>query len=193
MKNNGRTRSYPVVQMLKRTLFLAIPVVILFVVVSWFSLSEIRKQNNLALENAVGIYQNELEHKLSAIEHFVQWTVVHDPILDAFDEGGHMGDFRNASNELRLRVSDMQYSTGSEYMYFFYWDENDIFFNASEIRVDYETYKKIKEKIKADAGTTYSWEPRNIGDKAFLYYSITYEHRIFSCLVSMEDILSPLT
>ncbi len=179
--------------MLTKTLFLAIPVVILFVVVSWFSFSEIRKQNNLALESSVNIYQNELEHKLSAIQHFVQWTVVHDPILDAFDTDGHMGDFRNASNELRLRVSDMQYSTGSEYTYFFYWDEKDIFFNASEIKVDYETYKKIKERIKSDVGTNYTWEPCMIGDRAFLYYSITYEHRIFSCLVSMDDILSPLS
>ncbi|WP_026522276.1 sensor histidine kinase [Butyrivibrio sp. VCB2001] len=193
MKNTGRTRSYPVVQMLTKTLYLAIPVVILFVVVSWFSFSEIRKQNNLALKSSVNIYQNELEHKLSAIEHFVQWTVVHDPILDAFDESGHMGDFRDASNELRLRVSDMQYSTGSEYMYFFYWDEKDIFFNASDLKVNYETYKKIKERIKSDVGTNYTWEPCMIGDNAFLYYSITYEHRIFSCVVSMEDILSPLS
>ena len=146
MKNNGRTRSYPVVQMLTKTLFLAIPVVILFVFVSWFSFSEIRKQNNLALESSVNIYQNELEHKLSAIQHFVQWTVVHDPILDAFNESGHMGGFREASNNLRLRVSDMQYSTGSEYMYFFYWDEKDIFFNASDLTVDYETYKQREEK-----------------------------------------------
>ena len=146
MKNKGRTRSYPVVQMLTKTLYLAIPVVILFVVVSWISFSEIRKQNNLALESSVNIYQNELEHKLSAIQHFVQWTVVHDPILDAFDTDGHMGDFRNASNELRLRVSDMQYSTGSEYTYFFYWDEKDIFFNASDLKVNYETYKSNKRK-----------------------------------------------
>ena len=113
MKNNGRTRSYPVVQMLTKTLFLAIPVVIIFVVVSWFSFSEIRKQNNLSLESSVNIYQNELEHKLSAIQHFVQWTVVHDPILDAFDKNGHMGDFRYASGQFRLRVTDMQYSTGT--------------------------------------------------------------------------------
>ncbi len=179
--------------MLTKTLFLAIPVVILFLVVSWFSLSEIRKQNKLALENAVGIYQTELEHKLSAIQHFVQWTVVHDPILDAFSEDGHMGDFRKASNELRLRVSDMQYSTGSEYQYFFYWDQNDIFFNASELKEDYETYKEIKNRIIADADTNYTWTPCRIGDKSFLYYRITYMHRTFACLVSLEDIISPLS
>ena len=193
MKNNGRTRSYPVVQMLTKALFLAIPMVILFVVVSWFSFSEIRKQNNLSLESSVNIYQNELEHKLSAIQHFVQWTVVHDPILDAFDKNGHMGDFRYASGQLRLRVTDMQYSTGTEYQYFFYWDEKDIFINASELKVDYETYKLIRDKIKKDFGTNYNWEPCTIGDNTYLYYSITYEHRLLACLVSMEDILSPLS
>ena len=72
MKNRKRTRSYPVVKVLRKTLFLAIPVIILFVVVSWFSFSEIRKQNSLAVENAVEIYQTELEHRLSAITHFIQ-------------------------------------------------------------------------------------------------------------------------
>jgi sensor histidine kinase YesM len=188
-----------VVQVLSKTVYLAIPVIILFIVVSWFSFSEIRKQNNLAVENTVGIYQNELEHRLSAITHFVQWTVVHDPILDAFTVQNHMGDYRKASNELRLRVSDMQYSTGNEYQYFFYWDEKDIFFNASEINVDYDTYKEIKEKIRSDVSFrtapegNFSWKPCIFKGKEFLYYTITYKHRTFACLVSMEDILSPLS
>jgi hypothetical protein len=193
MRNKGRTRSYPVVQVLTKTLYLAIPVAILFIVVSWFSFSEIRKQNNLAVENAVNIYQTELEHRLMAIQHFVQWTVVHDPILDSFAPDKHMGDFRKASNDLRLRVSDMQYSTGSEYQYFFYWDQGDVFFNASEIKVDYDTYKEIREKITSDVGTEYNWVPCRFGDTTFLYYSITYMHRTFSCLVSMEDMLAPLS
>lgn len=192
MKNRKRTRSYPVVKVLRKTLFLAIPVIILFVVVSWFSFSEIRKQNSLAVENAVEIYQTELEHRLSAITHFIQWTVVHDPILDSFSPDKHMGDFRLASNDLRLRVSDMQYSTGTEYQYFFYWDEKDIFFNASEFGSDYETYKKIKEKIKTDVNN-YTWVPWVFQGKEYLYYTITYKHRTFACLVSMEDILSPLS
>ncbi len=198
MKNKKRARSYPVVQVLSKTVYLAIPVIILFVVVSWFSFSEIRKQNNLAVENTVNIYQTELEHRLSAITHFIQWTVVHDPILDDFSSEKHMGDYRKASNELRLRVSDMQYSTGNEYQYFFYWDEKDIFFNASEIKVDYDTYKEIREKIrsdvksKADPTGSFSWKPIAFGGKEFLYYTITYMHRTFACIVSMEDILSPL-
>jgi hypothetical protein len=191
MKNTARTRSYPVVQMLRKTLYLAIPVIILFMVVSYFTFSEIRKQNKLSLENTVNIYQTELAQTLSAISHFVQWTVVHDPILDSFAPDKHMGDFREASNELRLRVSDMQYSTGSEYQFFFYWDEKDIFFNASEINIDYDTYKEIKKRITTDR-ESYSWVPCEINGKTFLYYSINYYHRTFVCLVDMEDVLSPI-
>ena len=91
---------------------------------------------------------------------------------------------RLASNDLRLRVSDMQYSTGTEYQYFFYWDEKDIFFNASEFGSDYETYKKIKEKIKTDVNN-YTWVPWVFRGKEYLYYTITYKHRTFACLVSM--------
>ncbi len=197
MKDARRTRAYPVVQILRKTLWSAIPVVIIFVFVSGFSFWEIRKQNNLSLENAITIYQTDLSHRLDAIAHFVQWTVVHDPILDSFNTEGHMGDFRQAGNDLRLRVSDMQYSTGSEFMYFFYWDEGDIFINASELLVDYETYKKIKKKViadveKEDNAGGFSWMPSVIDGKTYLYYTITYKHRTFVSLVSIEDILAPL-
>ena len=199
MRKTARSRSYPVVQVLSKTVWLALPIVLLFIVVSWFSFSEIRRQNNLAVENAVNIYQTELEHKLSAIRHFVQWTVVHDPILDAFSEEGHMGDFRKASNDLRLRVSDMQYSTGNEYQYFFYWDEGDIFFNASELKYDYATYKAVKEKITSDvkrnsgSSAESSWVPLTITGRTYLYYGITYRHRTFVAMVSIEDMLAPLS
>ncbi len=188
---------YPVVQILRKTLWTAIPVVIIFVFISGYSFWEIRRQNNLALENAITIYQNDLSHRLDAIAHFVQWTVVHDPILDAFSSEKHMGDFRQAGNDLRLRVSDMQYSTGSEYMYFFYWDEGDIFINASELTVNYETYKKIKKKViddveKPASGDRFSWIPSVIDGKTYLYYLVTYKHRTFISLVSIDDILSPL-
>ncbi|SEM31084.1 Sensor histidine kinase YesM [Butyrivibrio sp. ob235] len=188
---------YPVVQILRKTLWTAIPVVIIFVFISGYSFWEIRRQNNLALENAITIYQNDLSHRLDAIAHFVQWTVVHDPILDAFSSEKHMGDFRQAGNDLRLRVSDMQYSTGSEYMYFFYWDEGDIFINASELTVNYETYKKIKKKVIDDvekpvSGDRFSWIPSVIDGKTYLYYLVTYKHRTFISLVSIDDILSPL-
>ncbi|WP_026492960.1 sensor histidine kinase [Butyrivibrio sp. XPD2002] len=198
MKNARRTTAYPVVQILRKTLWTAIPVVIIFMFVSGFSFWEIRRQNNLSLENAITIYQTDLSHRLDAIAHFVQWTVVHDPILDPFKTDGHVGDFRQAGNDLRLRVSDMQYSTGSEFMYFFYWDEGDIFINASELTVDYETYKKIKKKViddfeNVDNTEGFSWMPSVIGGKTYLYYSITYRHRTFVSLVSIEDILAPLS
>ncbi len=197
MKNSNRNRAYPVVQILRKTLIISVPVVIIFVIVSVFSFLEIRKQNNLAIENAVSIYQTELSNRLDAIEHFVQWTVVHDPILNDFSTEKHMGDYRKASNELRLRVSDMQYSTGSEYMYFFYWDEGNIFFNASELKVSYSTYKSIKKQIITDAsaGLTsggLSWIPIIIDRKAYLYYAITYKNRTFVSMVPIEEVISPL-
>ena len=199
MKNKKRTRAYPVDKVLQRALTLTVPVLILFFAVSFFSYIELRAQNDLAVRNAVDIYENELHNKLSAIEHFVQWTVVHDPILDDFSLDKHMGDYSSAAKELRLRVSDMQYSTGYEYQYFFYWDEGDLYFNASGINSSYETYKVIREKVKYDAEgnlidpQNFLWVPCDFGDDSYLYYCITYKHRTFVSLVKIEDLLSPLS
>ncbi|WP_408071973.1 sensor histidine kinase [Butyrivibrio sp. JL13D10] len=198
MENSRKTRAYPVVQFLRNTLWLAVPIVIIFIIISIFSLFEIRRQNNLSVENAVNIYATELRGKLDAVEHFVQWTVVHDPILDAFSLEKKMGDYRQASYELRLRVSDMQYSTGSEYMYFFYWDEGNIFINASELKVNYAVYKEIKKKIISDSvkllgSDGFSWHTTTIDDVPYIYYLITYNHRTFVSMVSAKDISAPLS
>ena len=53
--------------------------------------------------------------------------------------------------------------------------------------------EEIREKITSDVGTEYNWVPCRFGDTTFLYYSITDMHRTFSCLVSMEDMLAPLS
>ncbi len=198
MKKRNVSRAYPVVRVLSRTLLIVVPVIIIFTIVSIISLTEIRKQNNLAVESAVTIYQNELSHKLDAIEHFIQWTVVHDPILDDYSLDNHMGDYVEAGANLRLRVSDMQYSTGKEFQYFFYWDEGDLFINASELTEGYDTYKEIRDKVKSDVqagsggSSGFAWVPCTIGEKTYLYYLITYKHRTFVSLVSIEDILKPL-
>ncbi len=198
MKERNVSRAYPVIRVLSRTLLIVVPVIIIFTIVSIISLIEIRKQNNLAVESAVTIYQNELSHRLDAIEHFIQWTVVHDPILDDYSIDKHMGDYVAAGGDLRLRVSDMQYSTGKEFQYFFYWDEGDIFINASELTESYDTYKEIKSMVKGNvqsgSGVTtgFDWVPCTIGEKTYLYYLITYKHRTFVSLVSIEEILKPL-
>ncbi|WP_049945744.1 sensor histidine kinase [Butyrivibrio sp. LC3010] len=198
MKNLEKRRAYTVVQILRKTLWSAIPVVIIFVIISSFSFLEIRKQNNLAVENAVNIYQTELEGKLNAVAHFVQWTVVHDPILDSFSLDNSIGIFRQAGNDLRLRVSDMQYSTGSEFMYFFYWDQGNIFMNASELKVSYKTYKAIRKRVIMDTvkiigAEGFSWNTCVVDGVPYLYYQITYNHRTFVAFVAAEDIVAPLS
>ena len=78
-----------------------------------------KKQNDASIENTISIYQNDLSHKLNAVTHFVNWTVVHDQTLDEFSSDKHMGDYSQASIDLRSRVADTQYATGVEFQYFF--------------------------------------------------------------------------
>ncbi len=197
-KNKKKRIPYSVTRLLRRSVWLTIPLGVLFLLVSIYSFFEIQKQNRMAVEASVGIYQEELAQRLKAVQHFVDWTVVHDPILDAFRPGSHMGDYTTASGELRSRVSDVQYATGNEYQYFFYWKKEDFFINASEFSVDYSTYLDIKQKIIDGANSElptddrFSWRPYFIKDRTYLCYSIHYNDHTFASVVALDDLLEPL-
>ena len=198
MMKKKNVRPYSVTQFLLRSLWVTIPVGVLFLIVSIYSFFEIQKQSRLSVETSVAIYQNELSHRLGAVQHFIDWSVVHDPSINAFTSDAHMGDLRQASTDLRSRVSDMQYSTGSEYQYFLYWNERELFVNASELAMDYSTFLDVKKAIIDNANSDisiserYTWTPMMIHGKAFLCYSLTYKSHTFASVVAFDDLLKPL-
>lgn len=191
-------RPYSVTQFLQRSLWVTIPVGVLFLIVSIYSFFEIRNQSRLSVETSVAIYQEELAHRLDAVQHFIDWSIVHDPSINTFTTDAHMGDLRQASTDLRSRVSDMQYSTGSEYQYFLYWNERDLFVNASELTMDYSTFLDVKKTIIENANSDisiserYTWTPMMIHGRAFLCYSLTYKSHTFASVVAFDDLLKPL-
>ena len=196
--NRQTRRSYPVTQVLGNTILIAIPVAVIFIVASIISLNAMRLENDRAVENTVNIYQNELGHRMNAVSHFIQWTVIHDPILDDFSQDKHMGDYAQAAEALRSRVSDMQYSTGNEFCYFFHNVDNALFTNVSPLFYEYALYKDIKEGITKDIETGNifdgsSWKYRNYGGMECLCYGVTYNGYTLISVININDLILPLT
>ncbi len=197
MKNKN-PRSYPVTQVLGNTIWLAVPVALVFIVASIISLHAMRIENNRAVENTVGIYRNELGHRMNAVSHFISWTVMHDPILNDFAQDKHMGDYVKAGDALRSRVSDMQYSTGNEFSYFFYNNPTDLFINVSPLVLEYSKYKKIRENIIADirAGNVFEgslWKYRIYDGDGYLCCGLSYNGYSLISVISVNDLITPLS
>ena len=118
--------------------FFAIPIIILNVFISVLSVINIRQQNLSSISNSVSLYETETSTKIKAIQHFIQWSVVHEPLLDTLETTNNLGTKNTTVSALRTRVGDSQYATGTEYQYFMYLEDQDMFFNASELHSSYQ-------------------------------------------------------
>ena len=198
MKVKRINRSFQATFYIRRLMFLAIPIGLIFLIVSGYAFSEMRIQNDSSIKNSIDIYEEDLSHKLDAVAHFVQWTVVHEHVLEDFNSNNNMGDYRQASEDLRARVGEMQYAIGNEFQYFFFSKENELFINASSIALDYATYQAIKDKLIDDANKNsgsyiIEWTPCQFNNNTFLYYCICYKDYVFASAVDMKDVSGPLS
>lgn len=198
MKAKRFNRSFQATLYIRRLMLLAIPIGLIFLMVSGYAFSEMRRQNDASIKNSIDIYEKELSHKLDAVAHFVQWTVVHEHVLEDFNPDNNMGDYRQASEDLRARVGEMQYAIGNEFQYFFYSKENQLFINASSIALDYAAYQAIRDKLINDADVNQSsyiieWTPYEFNDCTFLYYCICYKDYVFASAIDMKDVSAPLS
>ena len=129
---------------IKVLIALSIPIIVINIIVSLISIITTREQNIVHISNAITLYQEETIRKTAAVEHFVRWTAIHEPLLKTLETGEEYGDRLEAISTLRTRVSDNQYGTGKEFQYFLYLKDQDLFLNCSELNISYSDYKLLK-------------------------------------------------
>lgn len=197
MKRKRFRPSYSLEHYIRVLIRLSIPIIVINVIVSLFFIVSTRKQNITHISNAVTIYQKEMVRKTFAVEHFVRWTAIHEPLLEKI-ESGPFGDRLEAIKTFRTRVSDNQYATGKEYQYFLYLKDQNLFLNASSLNFGYSDYLLCKKALlkRIESGETKKnsndWKILKLGKNYYFCYSITYKNRTFISLISAKDILAPL-
>lgn len=191
--------SYSLMKIMKRLALLAIPLIILNIVISSLSILTIRRQNMESISDSVSLFQSETSDKIKAIQHFIQWSVVNEPLIETIETSDDFGTRSAAVSAFRTRVSDSQYATGTEYQYFLYLDQQDLFFNASKLQFSYQNYLQMKvfllEQIKTGASIRQNstWQSYWLDGTPYLYYLITYQDRTFVTLIRVEDLIAPLS
>lgn len=197
-KKRKTNHSYSLVKNMKLAIVGAVIIIIVNFIISLLSIINIRQQNYEAIQNSVTLYQNELSSKFDSIEHFIQWTVVKEPLLEAIEKADNLHAVYELTSALRTRVTDNQYATGKKYQYFAYLKRQDFFFNASDLDYSYSDYLAIKKHIITTAKSrfsvdkNYTWQFVTLNDSTYLYYMITYYNRTFAAFINVEDIVAPL-
>lgn len=201
MKSYRKTKntSYSLVGNMKLIIIISIPILIFNVIVSLTSIRNIKYQNQKNIENIVHMYQKETAAKIKSIEHFIQRTVVHDSLIETLETAETVYERNLAIASLHTRVSDTQYVTGTEYNYFLYLDQQDTYYNVSDMIFPYAEYLQIKSSITdlVQAGDlsrhNFTWRTLRTNDNTYLYYLINYYNRTFFTIINITDLLMPLS
>lgn len=173
-------------------------ILIINIFVSFFTISITRQQSIDYITNTVNLYLKDTLRKLNAIDHFMIWTVKHEPLIKNIENAQDMSELPKSISDFRLRINDFQYSTGKEYQFFLALKKENYFFNSSPIEMKYSEYLKIKEFFLTKIPTLNNyehlntWTPLRINNKYYLYHLLEYENRMFISLISVDDILLPL-
>lgn len=95
--------------------------------ISMLTLSITRKQSIDTITNTVNLYIENVRSNLNAVDHFMIWTVVHEPLIEEMEENMGMDKFPQNLTNFRTRVNDFQYSIGKEYQFFLGLKEGSFF------------------------------------------------------------------
>lgn len=196
----SKKTSYSVVSTFKRLiLYIAIPLIVINIGITSLSIFHIKNESRNMILNSVGMFQNDLSIKIKAVQQFIQWTVVQEPLIKSLEETTSEYDFFQNMAALRTRVNDHQVATGTDYQYFLYLAEQDAYYNACTLNLSWEAYSEIKEYMidfihTSDASKyNFTWNTLTARDTTYLYYMINYYNRTFLTVISLEDLLSPLS
>lgn len=193
-------RSYSVINTFKKLIFcIALPLILINIVISSLSIVNIKRENEAMVLSSVESFQESLSLKIKAIQQFIQWTVVQEPLIRTLEEtDSEYTRFLNIT-ALRTRVNDHQVATGTDYQYFLYLSEQDTYYNACTMNLSWETYSDIKEYIIDFIHTNeaskynFTWNTLTANNSEYLYYMINYYNRTFLAVISLEDLIAPLS
>lgn len=191
--------SYSLKSIMRILCIIAVPVILLNVFISLYSLGNVQQQNMDSISDAIYLYQDETAAKIHSVEHFIHWSVVNEPLIESIEDSRNVGELVAPLTAFRTRVSDSQSIIGHEYQYFMYLSDEDMFFNASPIVSSYTDYLAIKKHILASApgADTFTsdnavWKSGKFGDNIYLYYLVNYHNRTLACFIDINNLIAPL-
>lgn len=173
-------------------------ILLINIIVSFFTISITRQQSLDYISNTVNLYLKDTQRKLDAVDHFMIWTVKHDPLIEKIEEAQDMAALPEAMKDFRLRVNDFQYSTGKEYQFFLAFKKENYFFNSSPIQLSYSEYLEIKDIFLSEKmslnnyESLYTWQSIELNNKFYLYHLLEFENRVFISMIAVDDLLKPL-
>lgn len=191
-----RKYSYSLADNLKIFIWIAVFVISINFIISAISLVNIRQQNFDTIENSVTLFQQETSSRLNAIQHFLEWTIVKELLIESLENTTNDYEQYLSLDSLQIRIANHQYTTGNKFNYFLYFQDQDQFLNVSKLTFTYDDYLKIKDFIiqysSSDQRHLLSWQFTGINGSTYMYYIVNYNNRTLATFINVNDLFMSL-
>ncbi|MEH7118669.1 hypothetical protein V7128_14780, partial [Neobacillus vireti] len=127
----GKNPSHSINYYSKVLLLILICILLINIFVSLLTISITRQQSIDSITNTVNLYLKDTKKRFNAIDHYMDWTVLHEPIIHNIEDAHDISELQKSMNDFRSRVNDFQYSTGKKYQFFLALKKENYFFNSS--------------------------------------------------------------
>lgn len=196
MQKTTQRMTYPLDHYIKRLALLLIPVVLVELLLSFFTVLSVQNQNKEHIQETVDLYVEEMNRKFGAIEHFMRWTVLLEPLLTGMEAIRYEDGFLEDLGAFRGRIADFQYSSGKEYQFFLSLADHDFFINCSDMYIDYGAYRELTAQMPAlladNRETKSAWRHIALAGEDYLYFLANYRGKALLCLISVKEACQPL-
>lgn len=191
-----RKYSYSLANNLKIFIGIAVFVISVNFIISAVSLINLKRQNFDTIETSVTLFQQETASRLNAIQHFLEWTIVKELLIESLENTTNDYGQYLFLDSLQIRIANHQYTTGSKFNYFLYLQEQNQFLNVSKLTFTYDDYLKIKDFIisyaSSDKRQLLSWQFAEINGSTYMYYIVNYNNRTLSTFINVNDLFMSL-
>ncbi|WP_225046859.1 sensor histidine kinase [Lacticaseibacillus kribbianus] len=197
----GKTSEGHSINRYLRVLIASLVVVcVLNVVLLVATINASRNERLQRLNSTIGIYMDDVATKFKAIDHFMDYSAVREPSLAEMTTIDPVADnvaLGEPLDSIRRRVFDFQYSTGSDYQFFFYSPNTGYFTNLSTMTVSWDDYVQLRDSLITGWATKQKvienpWNAARINGRYYLYHEVKYDSVVLFCAVRVSALTSPI-
>ncbi|OMF37853.1 sensor histidine kinase [Paenibacillus sp. FSL H8-0548] len=200
MKKQTTGKSYPIRHYVKVMLFILFSVLVVDCFISFVAISMVKQQTTRYLQDTANMYINRINLDFSNINRYMGWTLANDEIVKTLNQHYPSdNEFLKANSELYKRFSELQKNYENDYNFFIYLKDQQYFLNSAPTNLIYPDYLELKKQILfnvQDESTLekyYSkWSPILLNDKYFIINIVPYYESYLICLISTDNLISPL-
>lgn len=181
-------------------LFILFSVLVVDCFISFVAISMVKQQTTRYLQDTANMYINRINLDFSNINRYMGWTLANDEIVKTLNQHYPSdNEFLKANSELYKRFSELQKNYENDYNFFIYLKDQQYFLNSAPTNLIYPDYLELKKQILfnvQDESTLekyYSkWSPILLNDKYFIINIVPYYESYLICLISTDNLISPL-